>query len=70
MCYCTTEQKRIALRHSSGELRWVEHSTEPSVTASAVLIGQESSNGAYNGPQERSRAERDVRAPQLQYNIH
>lgn len=41
-----------------------------SVTVSAVLTGQESSNGAYNGPQERSKAERDVRAPQLQYNIH
>lgn len=52
------------------ELAWAEHSTEASVTASAVLIGQESSNGAYNGPQERSKAERDERAPQLQYNIH
>lgn len=70
MCYCTTEQKRKALKHSSMRDGWVEHSTEASVTVSAVLTGQESSNGAYNGPQERSKAERDVRAPQLQYNIH
>lgn len=33
---------------------------EASVTASAALAGQKSSNGAYNGPQLRSKGEKEM----------
>lgn len=42
------------------ELGWVEHSMEASITVSAALGGQKSSNGAYNGPQQRSKGEREM----------
>lgn len=34
---------------------------EASVTASAALTGQKSSNGAYNGPRQRSKGEEEMR---------